>query len=265
MIIKKQYQSVSEFQADTDGAGRCLAQYNEDKKARARFMGAPVEDVTGPLRAGWADGVAQARKMAAGVELAPVRSGRMVRRWVDDSQDGLDWDKERAMYEMAPVLQRRPEKAFGVARGVRSFVVNIGEHCQIAASSCIWKALSVGAAVDSLESVGVRCEIWAAKGTDCHNGEYHYLSYRIKAASDPLNLGALCSAVAPWALRWWFFCWQDKHGRHVPNHRGSCLKMADIVSQFDFPGDLGGVIDTGRCLSESQAAAWVRESCGGAL
>ncbi len=252
-IIKRQYDSVADFQADTvtDTKGRTISNFDSD------FAGASLRDITGPLRAGWADGVERARALCGGVELAPARAGRMVRRWADDSNDGLDWDLERAMYELPPVLVRRPDLSDGRARGVRSFIVNIGESFSVGSNCMLYKALALAAVVDLFESQRARCEVWGVFGADC-GGELQAAAYRIKAAADPINLGALCSAVAPWALRFWFFAWQDKHGVYVPPGRGKALKMEQIQRLFDFPGSVGGVIDRGDCLGLESARAWVK-------
>lgn len=262
-VIKKQYESVGAFQSDVcaDPGRRCLAEWQT--QGGDSFGGAPVCEIVGPLRAGWAAGVEQARALGGGVNLAPASEARMVRRWADDSQDGIDWDPERAAYEMAPVLQRRPVRVGGAIRGVRSFVVNVSSSWRVGASALLFKALAVAAVVDVLESAGVRCEVWAVGGFDCSR-EFQCFAYRVKAAPDPLNLGALCSAVAPWALRFWGFSWQDRHGVIVPSNRGQPPAIKNIIECFDFPGVMGGVIDKEDCLNSEAARAWVLRCCEGA-
>jgi hypothetical protein len=255
--LKKIYQSVVDFQRDTNQDGRAVSEYDSG------FVGAALADVRGAYKFGWADGVKRARELGGDYLTAAGGAARMVRRWADPAYDGIDFDPERARYEMPCVVRRMPEKAAGVSRGVAVLFVNIAEAASVSADALLWKAIAAARWCDLQESAGKRCEIWAGVVADSKNHSNDVaswvVSWRVKSADDPVNLGLICSCIAPWALRFWGFAWQDKFDPSHTSGRGKAQKIGLVKAEEITGGRVNGLIDQGDCLSRYAAENWIKE------
>lgn len=224
------WESLEEMLAACDAAyqaGRACTHWT-----RADFIGREFEgweDVREAARAEWPEGMdlvaSMAEELASSCQIARPRSRRRVPRW---AEDGDEFDRERweAGREDCWRVCRREAAA---APSVITLVFNVSTRSGVGPGAILWRGAAALALADVLEREGYRVEVWGVNcATRCYQsgaGVFH--AVRVKAASAPLDLAALASAVSGWFYRTVFFqsyrC-EEKRGQVRPSlGRPACL------------------------------------------
>jgi hypothetical protein len=132
--------------------------------------------------------------------------------------------------------------------------VNIGEGCYTNYNDLLCKTFAALKIVDKLETIGVRCAVYAclsfipvySKG---YPGENDMIEICVKNHADNVNLGALCTAISPWMLRYWMMLFVI--GRYPGENVG-------VARPQRMPADTTGiVIDFGFCLTRDTANKFI--------
>lgn len=196
---------------------------------------------------GWMDG---ARKLIDAQAQHDYNTGR--RRWTWSYDDGAEGDHERCLAGRAFLRTRK--KREGNRRGRCATIrVNVSESGRIGATSMVWKAYAAATLADQLQLRGIGTKItseFMTKGASTNN-EYSnlHLVVTVKDYNEPLNLGHIAQACAPWQLRCNVFEYMTKHIPAISRGKGAASKIDAL------PGEI--VINQGECLSQSAAKTWL--------
>lgn len=171
-------------------------------------------------RRGWPEGAAKALELRAEVESA-------VRDLINARSTSYTFDVAGEFVDVGRFLSGEPE-CFGSesqdygnnAKPVVKIVANLAASGAVSPQSLFVRGAAIVAAVDILEALGRRVEVWASKGSarvrGSDNGAYetHVL---VKKADQPLDIDRLGFVIAhPASLRRLFFSLMEQHG-HLPN------------------------------------------------
>ncbi|HAH24971.1 MAG TPA: hypothetical protein DCL77_14655 [Prolixibacteraceae bacterium] len=168
--------------------------------------------------------------------------------------DGFDIDVDRMYENMDFLLDTRKVKKLPKAIDI---YVNIGEHCGIEYKDMMCKTYVAVKIIDRLESLGVRCAVYACSSSyiKFHSGEYskkaNYVEVCIKNHNEALNIGAICTAISPWMFRQWILLYI----------MGNCngVSINGISRTAPLPTDLKGIIiNTGSCLTTHSANNFIQ-------
>jgi len=251
-MIDKTKTRVSEFASLADLYRDCSP--HASRKDSPRFRGATLDEIR-ERRFAWPEAIAEMQRLAQVIP-APVKQCRFVKKWND--YDGDELDIERLHNGQDP-LSRRIKERGGHTRGqVRKIVINVAESADVPAAAMYCKAYAAGKLCDGIEESGDRAEIYIAAyaaGAFDRGREDFYTSVKIKSAEEPLNIGAVLAASAPWMLRFWFFAVMDKagnNGDHVTSSRGSARGIKHLHEDAT-------VIDTGEALTMAEAGKWIEK------
>ena len=99
----------------------------------------------------------------------------------------------------------------GASQKVVKIIANVAVSCGVSAEVIFARGAATLAAVDLLESLGFRCELWASKGCSGNkNSEFHTL---VKEASQPVELDRLAFCLChPAMLRRLYFATMETFG-----------------------------------------------------
>jgi hypothetical protein len=99
----------------------------------------------------------------------------------------------------------------GASQKVVKIVANVAVSCGVSAETIFARGAATLAAVDLLESLGFRCEVWASKGCSGRvQSEFHTL---VKEASQPVELDRLAFCLChPAMLRRLYFATMETFG-----------------------------------------------------
>lgn len=131
--------------------------------------------------------------------------------------------------------------------------INIGEAFTVDYDNMLNKTYAATKIVDYLETMGVRCAVYAvisfkpiySKRT---YGKQEIIEICLKNHADTLNMGAVCAGISPWMLRYWGILWI------AGNCKGSKIKCgAAIACTIPDEEKTGIVIDTQQCLNIADA------------
>ncbi len=170
-------------------------------------------------RKGWPEGAAKALELRAEVESA-------VRDLINARSSSYTFDLVGEYVDIGRHLSGEPE-CFGtevtdgssVSRPVVKIVANLAASGSISPRSLFVRGAAIVAAIDILEALGRRVEVWVAHGSATRRGggathESHVL---VKSADQPLDVDRLSFAVAhPACLRRLCFSVMEQRG-HLPN------------------------------------------------
>lgn len=185
---------------------------------RASHFGSYTFDQAVALaKTGWAEGAAR---------VSDIRSS--LDRYVEASKvqacQQFAWDVVGDFVDVGRVLSGEPEACgsysqcetgrFGSQRVVRLYA-NLGVSAGVKAEAIFARGAVVLAAVDILESLGLRVELWAAKATSRSSGApaQHQVEVLVKAANQPVDVDRLAFVLCHNAsLRRLFWSHQERHG-----------------------------------------------------
>lgn len=177
------------------------------------------------------------------------------------SIDGYDIDIER-MYEGRNFLLDK-HKRHNLPKAIDLYI-NVAESMYVKYKSMLQKTYAALKIVDQLESIGVRVAVYSCmtfapikrvygkKKGEIDVTDARQIEVCIKDYADPVNLGALCTAISPWFLRHWCILWM--HGK-IPNLHGD----SGVPRFFDKSGigENSIVIETGSCLTTDGANKFI--------
>lgn len=170
-------------------------------------------------RRGWPEGAAKALELRAAVESA-------VRDLINARSTTYTFDVAGEYVDVGRFLSGEPE-CFGTestdfgsnSRPVVKIVANLAASGAVSPESLFVRGAAIVAAIDVLEALGRRVEVWIAKGSGVQRtgGRVHETHVLVKRADQPLDIDRLGFAVAhPACLRRLCFSIMEQHG-HLPN------------------------------------------------
>jgi hypothetical protein len=181
---------------------------------------------------GWAEGAARVAEIRASLD-------RCVEASKTAACQQFAWDVTGDFVDVGRVLSGEPEACgsyseyevgrFGSQRVVRLFV-NLAVSAGVKAEAIFARGAVVLAAVDVLESLGLRVELWACKGTSRQSGAavQHQVEVLVKAANQPVDVDRLAFVFCHNAsLRRLFWSHQERFG-FLP---GNCFPAALAVDE----------------------------------
>jgi hypothetical protein len=203
---------------------------------RRDFYGTETfEDALEVAKRGWPEGAAKAQEILG--EL-----GDVIESIVGNRAAGYGYDVSGEYCDVGLFLSGEPE-CFGVEieqgpieRPFVKIVANLGASGSVSGTSLIARGVAIVAAVDILESLGRRVELWAAKATEPHSGrlsEYE-LYVPLKSADQPLDIDRVSFAIAhPSFLRRLVFSVNEQRGllpsRTCPTHLTDARNEPDTI------------------------------------
>ena len=172
-------------------------------------------------RRGWPEGAAKALELRAEVEYA-------VRDLINARATSYTFDVAGEFVDVGRYLSGEPE-CFGSesqdygnnVKPVVKIVANLAASGSVSTKSLFVRGAAIIAAVDVLEALGRRVEVWIAKGSARARGSdsgAHESHVLIKKADQPIDIDRLGFAIAhPACLRRLCFSVMEQHG-HLPNN-----------------------------------------------
>ncbi len=156
--------------------------------------------------------------------------------------DGYDIDVDRMIENLDFLIDNR--KVRKLPKAVEIYV-QIGEGANVGYDAMLCKTYAAVKIIDKLESLGVRCAVYACNAfktlVKTGKSESGYLEVCVKNHADTVNLGALCTAISPWIFRYYFILHMIGHFNNVNVDGGGAYTMA-------MPDDLAGIIiKAGQC------------------
>lgn len=170
-----------------------------------------------------------------------------------NSFDGFDIDIDRMHDGLDFLIERRKHSKLPKTMDI---YVNFAENASVDYEEILNKTYAALKIIDFLETQGVRVALFAV----CYSqlkitgDAMVYLEIKVKDYPDPVNLGALCTAISPWMLRHWTFLW-------------FCSKFKDIRMGLGYAKEIPNnikdpkaiYIDNGQCLSQRSAISFVEK------
>jgi hypothetical protein len=172
-------------------------------------------------RRGWPEGAAKALELRAEVESA-------VRDLINARSTSYTFDVAGEFVDVGRYLSGEPE-CFGSesqdygnqTKPVVKIVANLAASGAVSPQSLFVRGAAIIAAVDVLEALGRRVEVWVAKGSARVRGRddgAHETHVLVKQADQPIDIDRLGFAIAhPACLRRLCFSIMEQHG-HLPNN-----------------------------------------------
>lgn len=156
------------------------------------------------VKNGWPEGSNMVLSMRASIDYA-------VRELVTSRCSNYGYDISGDFVDVGRFMTGEPEcfmkeDGYGsVSKPVIKIIANIGASSSISTDNLIARGVGIVAAVDIMESLGRRVELWIGKSTE-YRGEAkmrkHELRVLIKSASQPLDIDRVTFAIAhPACLR----------------------------------------------------------------
>jgi hypothetical protein len=133
--------------------------------------------------------------------------------------------------------------------------INVGESWVVGYNELLNKTYAAVKIIDHLETLGIRCAVYALSCYKPAYSEYINLSEKeelievcLKNHSDTLNLGAICTGISPWMFRYWMLMWMVANHKGVKSKNGVCYPVTIPVGELT-----GIIIDKGQCLNLTDA------------
>lgn len=189
---------------------------SRDEGREAHFGTSTFDAAVTIARTGWATGAARVAEIRASLD-------RFVEASHSAAVQKFNWDVTGDFVDVGRVLSGEPESCgtyadyeadrCGSQRIVRLFA-NLGVSAGVTPEAIFARGAVVLAAVDILESLGVRVELWAAKATLKRGGSIpHQVEVLVKAANQAVDVDrlafVLCHASC---LRRLFWSHQERFG-----------------------------------------------------
>ena len=190
---------------------------------RAEHFGTSTfDDAVSLAQAGWAEGAARVAEIRASLN-----------EYVEASKSAacqqFAWDVTGDFVDVGRALSGEPEAfgsyndyevgRFGSQRVVRLYA-NLGVSGSVKSAAIFARGAVVLATVDLLESLGLRVELWAAKGTSRKNEgpAQHQVEVLVKAANQPVDVDRLAFVFCHnSSLRRLFWSHQERY-EFLPNN-----------------------------------------------
>jgi hypothetical protein len=175
------------------------------------------DDAVKLAETGWAEGAAKALALRGSIDSA-------VRQIVSSRQSQFVYDLTGDVVDVGKYLGGEPECFLTTEQNGESssgsivkLVANLAASGAVSTESLFARGAVILAAIDILESLGHRVELWIAKGSLGERNNAHQTFALAKPASQPLDADriafALCHAAC---LRKLAFSIMEQHG-HLPN------------------------------------------------
>jgi hypothetical protein len=240
------------------GPRKADVSYRSSEDGTVTFTGtSSYAETVALLRAGWPAGAEQARALSAqlGAEMADSMTAERPAPVWDVSGD--DADVSRFLEgEPENMVAWVPEMVPAAGRVVR-VVLDAGVNCSVKEHHLQAAGVMTAAAVDVLESRGVRCEVWVAYPASFDSCTVE-VRHRLKAAEEALDLPRVVAGMHPSGWRRIAFRWFETRPECPGNygHRADASKAdGDLV----FPaGDIGK-------MPEADRAAWLAKQAEAVL
>lgn len=215
--------SFDSFEAFVDNACQLpTGDISSRDTGRDIHFGSPTFEAAVALaKTGWADGAARVAEIRATLDshLQTAKSAAV---------QSFAWDVVGDFVDVGRALSGEPE-AFGStsdyeagrcgSQRVVKLYANLGVSAAVKPDAIFARGAVVLAAVDLLESLGVRVELWAAKATIKRTGgETHQVEVLVKAANQPVDVDRLAFILcSPACLRRLYWSHQERFG-YFPTH-----------------------------------------------
>lgn len=165
--------------------------------------------------------------------------------------DGYDIDIDRMMNNLDFLVDSHKKRLLPKSMDI---YINIAEGYTVDYEHMLCKTYAAIKIIDRLETLGVRCAVYACAGgiTHCHtksNAQDFYIEVCVKNYSDALNLGVLCTAISPWFFRHWIIMFIHGRYRDLKDGTAYCKR---IPSE-----NKGIIIETGKCLNKYEANSFI--------
>lgn len=192
---------------------------SKDKWAASRtgsedFTGTKTfDDAVTLARNGWPDGTKKILALRASMDGA-------VRSLVNARASTYSYDMSGEFVDVGRFLSGEPEcfgievQDFGnISAPIVKIVANIGASGCVSTDALFMRGASIVAAIDILESLGRRVEVWMAKGSKHYSKKQHEIYVMLKQANQPLNIDRVAFAIAhPATLRRFCFSVMEQNG-----------------------------------------------------
>lgn len=248
------FNSFSEYLAAAEKTPDCETSLRSSRReGEGRWFGTDTfEGAVALAKTGWAEGAEQARSLRVAVD-------GVVNSLVSARSRSYSYDLAGEYVDVGLHLCGDPE-CFGVETdtpqlgdAVVKLVVNRAVSAAVSAEALIARGTAIAAAIDVLESLGRRVELWIGDGNQRHDDGHRLETYcKVKDASQPLDPDLVAYVVAhPASRRRLGFSIAEQHGFYPTETRPSDLKNVDdgIVT----PCLLSGVGVSGRDLVKNIA------------
>jgi len=165
--------------------------------------------------------------------------------------DGYDIDIDRMMDGLDFLVDNHKKRLLPKTADV---YINVGEGGNVDYEMLLCKTYAAITVIDKLETLGVRCAVYACAAYDTKTyrdklNENGYLEICVKKHADTLNLGALCTAISPWILRYWIFMFI------IGKYPGI---VDGIAYSMKMPADITGIIiETTKCLTKESSNQFI--------
>jgi hypothetical protein len=173
------------------------------------------DEAAGLAKNGWAEGASRVAEIRASLDHLVAAANQSVQEFA--------WDITGDFYDIGRVLSGESECAgsyvtndqggrSGSARVVRLYA-NLGVSGCVSAEALFARGACVLAAVDVIEALGVRVELWACKNSNTDGkSNWHQVEVLVKAANQPADVDRLAFAIShPSFLR--RFLWAHSESR----------------------------------------------------
>lgn len=219
------FESVGEFLADSQKA----THHDSHAEGNKRFSGTNTYGEAVELATnGWADGTKKLNALRA--ELTAF-----VEKAVAAKSKSISYDVTGDWLDVGRYLNGEPE-VFGsyeaegeqTAAKITKIVANVSAIGSVETQSIFSAGAAIYAAVDLLESLGHRVELWLGSGSTLHTGKRLQVLVKLKDASQPIDSDRLAFFVAHNAsLRRIFFSTECQRGFYPSSSRTTPLEMTD--------------------------------------
>lgn len=203
------------------------------------------------LRDGWPAGAERARALSASLSAQMAEADRTERPMPVWDVAGDDADVERFLTgEPESMIAWETETVPAAGRVVR-VVLEGAVNCDVNESDLAVAGVLTAAAVDALETRGVRAEVWVAYPTRIPSGIVE-VRHRLKAAEEPLDLPRVVAGMHPSAFRRVAFRWYEGRA-DLPAGYGVDAETVRAEGDLIFPaGKIGK-------LPEPERLPWLRK------
>lgn len=249
---KHVFESLTDFYADSTNKTRSLIYKTHERLDRKSFVGLSYAE-TQQYKFSYPLGVEELSRFSS-IEIQKSEKVRYYNQF-----DGHDIDIERLYESMDFLIDHRYIKKQPKAIDI---FVNVAENCEVDYSQMLSKTYAATKTIDYLESLGVRCALYAVI---CFIPKFKYgkkarygtepiiIEVCIKNHHDSLNLGTICTAISPWMLRQHVFLWLAGNIAGIHENFG----YATRIPQSEIPQN-SIVIDTADCLSVNKANQFIQ-------
>lgn len=213
--------SFDSFDAFVEDVKQVPAKGSSRDIGREEFFGTKdFDEAVSVAGTGWREGAERVSQIRGSLD-------RFVEAAKIAATQQFAWDVTGDFVDVGRVLSGEPESCgsyssddvarSGSQRVVRLFC-NLGVSGSVKHEAIFARGACVLAAVDVLETLGVRVELWAAKATEKKtNAPVHQVEVLVKSADQPVDVDRLAFILChPSCLRRLFWSHQERHG-YLPN------------------------------------------------